>query len=87
MLLLDALDPVAQLFELRRRAHIGDAASFTRCVRCNVELDELPAGSQPHDAPRGVRERYRRFFRCPACHTIFWRGTHVHNTRRKLRQD
>ena len=87
VLLLEATEPVAQLFELRRRAHLGDAASFTRCVRCNVELDELPPGAPPPDAPLGVRKRYRRFFRCPDCETVFWRGTHVRNTLRKLARE
>ena len=84
VLLLDATEPVAQLFELRRRTRIGDKASFTRCIRCNTELDELPPGAQPPDAPSGVRRRYHRFFRCPACHSVFWRGTHVRNTMNKI---
>jgi uncharacterized protein with PIN domain len=31
-----------------------------------------------------VRARHRLFFTCPSCGTVFWRGSHVENTCRKL---
>lgn len=78
-------DPVAQLGEVERALGLELAAGlFTRCIRCNVELraatpDEVLAG-----VLGAVRERHRQFFTCPSCGSVFWHGSHVANTCRKL---
>ncbi len=84
-LLLASDDPVLQLgqaaraFDLDMRARL-----FTRCIRCNVEL----AAARPEQVAarviEPVRARHRLFFACPSCGTVFWRGSHVENTCRKL---
>jgi uncharacterized protein with PIN domain len=60
------------------------AGLFTRCIRCNVALEELETAVAHERVQPGVRERHRRFWTCPRCHTVFWWGTHVANTCRKL---
>ena len=83
-LLLESEDPVEQLRQVR--AALGlDVRSrlFTRCIRCNVGLSEL-SGAPPATVPPRVRERHRRFWTCPACRTVFWWGTHVERTCKKL---
>ena len=50
-----------------------------------MELAEIAdPGAVRGRVPGAVLERYRRFFECPACGTLFWKGTHVENTCRKL---
>lgn len=85
-------DPVAQLRQVLDRYDVDPRARlFTRCIRCNLPLDELDdlagLGEPAERIPPRVRERHDRFFRCPGCGTIFWRGTHVENTCRKLGLD
>ncbi|MBM4144206.1 MAG: hypothetical protein FJ225_11535 [Lentisphaerae bacterium] len=79
-------DPVEQLREvagahgLERRRYL-----FSRCVRCNVELDEV--AHKPDIEARvhpNVFRRYAQFYTCPSCGTVFWKGSHVRNTCRKL---
>lgn len=86
VLLVEAIDPVFQFH--RVVAELGldpQVRLFSRCIRCNVELVEI------HDradlAGRvdvRVLARQQLFFTCPACHTVFWYGSHVQNTCRKL---
>lgn len=59
--------------------------AFTRCIRCNVELDDVddPRSIRAR-VPRAVFELHEKFFTCPRCATVFWHGSHVENTRRKL---
>ena len=58
---------------------------FTRCIGCNVELERVSnRESVRHRVPLGVFERYQELFTCPRCGTVFWLGTHVLNTCRKL---
>src|SRR5262245_13361513 len=84
-LVLGAEDPVAQLDEVVRAFGLDPRELlFTRCIRCNVALDDAPAEEVAARVIEPVRERHDRFFRCPRCATIFWRGSHVANTCRKL---
>jgi len=58
---------------------------FSKCIRCNVFLEKVGdkekicAFVHPN-----VFARFDAFFACPHCGTVFWKGTHVANTCRKL---
>lgn len=58
---------------------------FSRCILCNLELGRMAdLEALRGRVPAAVLERYREFFTCPGCGTVFWKGTHVANTCRKL---
>ena len=86
VLLLRDRDPVKQLnaviaeFKLDARAGL-----FSRCIRCNIRLaaiaDKAAIRARVHPT---VFARHSEFFACPSCQAVFWRGSHVRNTRRKL---
>ncbi len=79
-------DPVAQCAAVSARFGLEPSAhAFTRCIRCNLELVEVPKDeSLRAEVEPNVWSSYERFFRCPRCATLFWRGSHVRNTCRKL---
>jgi uncharacterized protein with PIN domain len=86
MILLTHPDPAIQFKTLVQDLHLDTrSALFSRCIRCNEALVSLPdkeaAKGQVHP---NVLIRQERFFRCPHCGTIFWHGSHVANTCRKL---
>ena len=58
---------------------------FCRCIRCNVELllvaDKRDIETRIHP---NVYSKQEQFFQCPHCGTVFWHGSHVTNTCRKL---
>jgi hypothetical protein len=84
-LVLDHDDPVEQLRAVTRAFGLDCAMRlFTRCIRCNVELVAAQTEAIEAHVPAVVRRRHQEFFACPRCATIFWRGSHVANTRRKL---
>lgn len=59
---------------------------FSRCVRCNVELLEVPKKEDiASKVQPNVFARYDRFYTCPGCETVFWMGSHVRRTCRKLK--
>ena len=87
LLSLDDDDPARQFAEVVRRLNLDPQARlFTRCIRCNVDLlsvtDRESVRARVHP---NVFARYARFYRCPHCATVFWHGSHVRNTCRKLR--
>lgn len=78
-------DPVEQLRELARAVPLDlGARLFTRCIRCNLELLDARSEEVLERVLPEVRAHHQRFFTCPRCRTIFWHGSHVENTCRKL---
>jgi len=85
-ILIQSADPVAQLSEVVSGAGLDAGRSlFTRCIRCNVELSAIADKREIEDRVHpNVYACYEKFYRCPACRTVFWKGSHVRNTCRKL---
>lgn len=62
-----------------------EAALFSKCIRCNELLDEVADKESVRERVHpNVYDRYDRFLTCPKCGTVFWLGSHVRNTCRKL---
>jgi len=59
---------------------------FSRCLRCNEELREVPAKEAAREVPPYVARTQTRFRRCPSCGRIYWRATHAERMRRRLRK-
>jgi uncharacterized protein with PIN domain len=79
-------DPREQFLELVRVLNLDTCRfTFTRCIRCNVVLERVidPESIRARVEPN-VFETRRAFFTCPRCATVFWHGSHVENTCRKL---
>jgi uncharacterized protein with PIN domain len=87
MLFLADDDPVEQLWRVITELGLDpEPRLFTRCIRCNVvlvEIEKSPAVAAR--VPASTFASYAHFYTCPSCGTVFWKGTHVRNTCRKLR--
>lgn len=83
-LVLRSDHPVEQLGEVRAAFGLGEERLFSRCIRCNQPLDEARREEVRSRVSEVVFRRYETFFRCPSCGTVFWKGSHVQNTCRKL---
>lgn len=59
---------------------------FSRCLRCNARLRDLPAEEAARAVPPYVARTQNRFRRCPSCGRIYWRATHAERMRRRLRK-
>ena len=74
------LEAVVEQFGLDRTERL-----FTKCIRCNVFLHPVPDKATIRERVHpNVYARFEQFHTCPSCGTVFWKGTHVANTRRKL---
>jgi hypothetical protein len=57
---------------------------FSRCVLCNCEIESVGKQDVKKLVPDLVYQNQEKFFRCPSCKKIYWRGTHLQNTLVKL---
>lgn len=61
------------------------ASFFRRCTLCNVPVDPARREDVLAELPEKVRALETELFRCPACRKLYWSGTHVENTLKKLK--
>jgi len=50
--------------------------TFTLCLECNQPLVERSKGEVKGRVPPYVFQTQSQYTECPACHRIYWRGTH-----------
>lgn len=60
------------------------AELFTRCLVCNVAVEDAAREDVRDDVPPYVYETQRRFARCPSCGRVYWAATHVERAREWL---
>ncbi len=69
--------PRAQLLEVAGRFELsGRFAPFTRCLACNGVLEDASLPEVAARVPPSIRERFRRYRRCPRCGGVYWQGSH-----------
>ena len=59
---------------------------FTICLECNQPLLERSKQEVADRVPPYVFQTQSQYMECPACHRIYWRGTHWQAMTRKLQR-
>lgn len=49
---------------------------FTRCMHCNGEIQPVAKDLVIQNLPPRTRQDYQQFWQCPACHKVYWQGSH-----------
>jgi hypothetical protein len=70
----DQVSEVVHFFGLEQKT-----AFFSRCTACNTLLAPRAKDEIFHLLEPKTRMFFHRFFQCPACSRVFWRGSHVEN--------
>jgi uncharacterized protein with PIN domain/sulfur carrier protein ThiS len=68
--------PSRQLVEVLRRFGPLPLAPFTRCVRCNAALRDVPKSAVDEGLPPRTRRCYNEFRACTGCGRVYWKGSH-----------
>ncbi len=50
---------------------------FSRCLICNVAVEEVPGDRALESVPTEVAARVSEFTWCPRCRRVYWEGTHL----------
>ena len=58
---------------------------LSRCLVCNVPVEDATADDVAGDVPEGVLDRHEGFRRCPRCGRVYWEGSHVEDMLARLR--
>ena len=76
-------DQMRQVME--RLSLDSDFRPFTLCLECNQPLVEIRKHGVADRVPPHVFRTQNQFVECPACHRVYWKGTHWEAMTRKLR--
>lgn len=78
--------PSLQVTELIQRGYVSldEGNLFSRCLLCNVPLDDIPQQEVEGKVPDFIFYQQKEFFRCPQCLRIYWPGSHQENMKRKI---
>ncbi len=75
----EQLREVVSRFDLNREGFL-----FTRCVECNVPLEEVSRAAVEDQLPPDVAANQIHFWRCPHCKRVYWHGSHVSRSIERL---
>lgn len=77
--------PIEQIVEVVRRLDLrGNITAFTRCLRCNAQLEWVDKAEVLDELEPLTRRCYHEFRRCPQCRRIYWAGSHYDRLRQLL---
>jgi uncharacterized protein with PIN domain len=79
--------PPLQLRELiqKKVISLNEENLFSRCLLCNILLDEIPREEAEGKVPDFIFYQQREFFRCPQCLRIYWKGSHQDHMQKKVK--
>ena len=85
VLLVESDHVEEQLLQTARAFRIAPGGRlFSRCLICNVEVENVEKCEVRERVPEYVYETQKRFSRCPSCGRVYWAGTHVERAREWL---
>lgn len=68
---VEQLKEVVQHYSLKRHVQ-----PFSRCAKCNGELEERSKHEIEDELPSSVFEQYDAFKQCNSCKQVYWKGSH-----------
>ena len=72
-----AIKSEAQLREVAARFGLTEhARAFTRCLRCNIVLENVAKEQVAARLPESVARDQQNFYHCRGCGRVYWPGSH-----------
>jgi uncharacterized protein len=84
-LLIESGNYQEQIRQVLRSFDLREFNVFSRCLECNVTLEDADKESVFDKVPPYVYLTQDRFARCPSCHRVYWHGTHAEEMLKRIR--
>jgi len=80
-------NPNEQTIEVVRRFDLSELiVPFTRCLRCNAQLDEAAKADIVDKLEPLTKIHYDQFRRCRGCKQIYWSGSHFPKLQKRIEE-
>ncbi len=77
-------NPKAQLKQVVTTLNLSQFKPFSLCLECNQQLISRKKEEISNLVPPYVFKTQDQYMECPACHRIYWRGTHWQAMKKEL---
>jgi uncharacterized protein with PIN domain len=85
VILIESEEVKAQLRQVVKMLKLAEKIKpFTLCLECNQPLVPKDKEEVKDLVPPYVFETQTQYMECPACHRVYWRGTHWQGMSREL---
>jgi len=85
--LINSEEPERQMRQLMETLDLNrQFRPFTLCLECNQPLVERSREEVEGRVPPYVYKTQKQYMECPACHRIYWQGSHWMAMKRKLEE-
>jgi uncharacterized protein with PIN domain len=85
VIMIEADEVKAQLRQVVKVLNLSDRIkAFTLCLECNQPLVTKAKEEVKELVPTYVFKTQTQYMQCPACHRVYWRGTHWQRMSREL---
>jgi uncharacterized protein with PIN domain len=85
VILVESEEVKAQLRQVVKTLKLADKINpFTLCLECNQPLVPREKEEVKELVPPYVFQTQTQYMQCPACHRVYWRGTHWQRMSREL---
>lgn len=85
-ILIESEEPERQMQQLLTAFDLAEESKpFTLCLECNRALEPRTPEEVAERVPPYVFQTQKQYVECPACHRIYWQGTHWEAMVRKLK--
>ena len=81
---INTTDINQQINMVLNHVKINPSKALSRCILCNAELDEIKKDEVIKKVPKRVFDSNEKFWFCPICKKIYWKGTHYDNMIKKI---
>ena len=85
VILIDSDEPEQQMRQVIKTLNLDSQfRPFSICLECNQPLESRSKQQVQNLVPPYVFQTQNQYMECPACHRIYWRGTHWEAMSRNL---
>lgn len=84
LLLIEQDEPTEQVIAVIEKLGLTGQDTFSRCLECNAQLEPRLKEEMKERVPPYVFKTQESYMECPACHRIYWKGTHWQSMQNKL---
>jgi len=81
---INTTDINQQINKVINQIKINPSMALSRCILCNTELDEIKKDEVEKKVPKRVFDSNEKFWFCPKCKKVYWKGTHYDNMIKKI---
>jgi uncharacterized protein with PIN domain len=82
---INTTDIDQQISKVINKVKVDQSKILCRCILCNTKVDEIEKEKVKEKVPKRIFDSNKKFWFCPKCKKIYWKGSHYENMIQKIK--